>query len=144
MAKTKEELEIENKDVKLEDMPLNSLADYIAYNKKAREMSRKCRVKGKPPKYPVKQCPVELHPTERVIFMRNDQAENDLPVTLYDAEIDYKRTLKPGETYDLPIKIVDYLVKKGTNMTRLRKNPDGTETPTTTGFEPRFSFRTVR
>lgn len=130
--------------VDIEEMPLNSLGDYIRYNAKARELNKKLKIL----RYPIKPCPVELHPMERVVFGRNDQPTNPLPVYKSDHMIHFDRTaprdrLMPGQTYDLPRYIVDYLSKKGTPIWKWYDNPDGSRETRKESVTPRFSLRTI-
>lgn len=131
-------------EVNIEDMPLNTLGDYVRYNRKAREMNKKLKIL----RYPIKQCPTELHPMERVVFGRNDQPTNPLPVFLSNDLIHFDRTkprdrLIPGQTYDLPRCIVDYLSKKGTPIWKWYDNPDGSRETRKASVTPRFSLRTI-
>ena len=130
--------------VDIDDMPLNSLGDYMRYNAKARELNKKLKIL----RYPIKQCPVELHPMERVVFGRNDQPTNSLPVYISDHMIHFDRTaprdrLIPGQTYDLPRYVVDILSKKGTPVWKWYDNPDGSKETRISHKEPRFTLRTV-
>ena len=128
----------------IEDMPLASLGDYMRYNAKARELNKKLKLL----RYPIKQCPVELHPMERIVFGRNDQPTNPLPVFLSDHMIHFDRTapkdrLMPGQTYDLPRYVVDYLSKKGTPVWKWYDNPDGSRETRKESITPRFALRTI-
>ena len=125
--------------ISIEDMPLNCLDDYIAYNARARAMNKKLKIC----RYPIKPCPVELHPKERIVFARKDQPLNPLPVYLSDDMIDYKEKLIPGKTYDIPRYVVDYLAKKGTPIWAWFDNPDGSRETRVKAYDPRFSLRTV-
>ena len=130
--------------VDIEDMPLNSLGDYVRYNKRARELNKKLKIL----RYPIKQCPVELHPMERIMFARNDQPTNPLPVYISDEMIHFDRTaprdrLIPGQVYDLPRYVVDYLFKKGTPVWKWYDNPDGTRETRRESMTPRFALRTI-
>ena len=125
--------------VELHEMPLESLSDYQAYNEKARQLNKKaglCR-------YSVKQCPVELHPTQRIIFNRNDQPDNPQPVYVSNELIEFKETLTPGKEYDLPICIVDHLYAKGTPIWKWYDNPDGSRETRVSHNIPRFALRSV-
>lgn len=123
----------------IEDMPLNSLGDYLRYNAEARKLNRKLKIL----RYPVKQCPVELHPKERIVFGRKDQPLNPLPVFLSNEMIEFKMKLIPGQTYDLPRCVVEYLSKKGTPIWKWFENPDGSKETRVATMEPRFALRTV-
>ena len=136
IAQSKKE---EEHEVAIQDMPLNSLTDYIRYNKKAREANKKLKIR----RYPILQCPVDLHPKQRIIFGRNDQPRNPLPVYLSNHLIEFKQTLTPGESYDLPLCIIDYLAQKGTPIWDWFDNPDGSRETRKKGIEPRFSLRTI-
>lgn len=129
----------EKKELAMEDMPLNSLADYLNYNKRAREINKRLRVL----RHPIKQCPIELHPKQRVAFNRKDQPRNPLPVLLSNEMIEYKETLVPGKIYDLPLCVIDYLSQKGTAVWEWFDNPDGSRETRKAGMDPRFALRTV-
>lgn len=126
-------------DVNIDDMPLENIDDYRAYNKRARELNKK----AKKCIYPVKQCPLELHPKERVVFGRVDQPDNALPVYISNEMIEYKETLYPGKTYDLPRMVVEYLSKKGTPVWKWFDNPDGSKETRVSHMKPRFTLRTI-
>ena len=129
----------ETAPISIEDMPLTCLADYIAYNERARAMNKKLKIR----RYEIKPCPVELHPKERIVFARKDQPLNPLPVYLSDDMIDYKEKLISGKTYDIPRYVVDYLAKKGTPIWKWFENPDGSKETRIAAYDPRFSLRTV-
>jgi hypothetical protein len=124
----------------IEDMPLETLADYMRYNEEARKINHKLKLN----RYPIKQCPVELHPTDRVEFGRADQPNNPLPVYLSNDMIEFKMRLIPGKVYDLPRCVVDYLAKKGTPIWKWFNNPDGSRETRVASKTPRFSLRTIR
>ena len=126
-------------EISIEEMPLTNITDYIRYNREARRLNKQL----KQYKYPIKQCPVELHPKEKVVFNRHDQPSNPLPVKLYNEMIDFEMTLIPGKTYDLPRCVVAYLAKKGTPKWGWFENPDGSRETRKTSIEPRFSLRTI-
>lgn len=131
-------------EINIEDMPLNTLADYMRYNRKAREINKKLKLL----RYPIKQCPAELHPHDRVVFTRNDQPTNPLPVFLSDDMIHYDRTapkdqLRPGQSYDLPRCVIKHLADKGTPVWKWFDNPDGSKETRRAGFTPRFALRTI-
>ena len=130
--------------IDINEMPLNSLGDYVRYNEKARALNKKLRIN----RYPIKPCPIELHPMERVVFGRNDQPTNPLPVYISDHMIHFDRTkpadqLRPGQTYDLPRYVVDYLARKGTPVWGWFDNPDGSRETRKVSMTPRFSLRTI-
>jgi hypothetical protein len=123
----------------IDAMPLNNLADYLRYNEKARKLNKQlglCR-------YKIKQCPEELHPKQRIQFMRKDQPKNPLPVFLSNELIEYKKDLIPGKTYDLPLCIIDYLAGKGYPIWEKVKLSDGSIDSAKTSIDPRFALRTV-
>ena len=123
----------------LEDMELDSYEAYLAYNEQARALNKKYRMC----RYPIKPCPEELHPTQRVIFHRNDQPTNPLPVYLRNHLIEFKKTLVPGQTYDLPLCVIEYLQDKGTPVWKWFDNPDGSKETKISHRDPRFAFRSV-
>lgn len=125
--------------VPIEEMPLNSIRDYRLYNEEARKLNKKLKVC----RYPIKQCPVELHPKQRVQFGRMDQPTNPLPVYLSNHLIHYDEKLIPGKIYDLPECVVDHLAKKGTPVWQWFTNPDGSKETRVASKTPRFSLRTV-
>jgi hypothetical protein len=123
----------------IDEMPLTSLREYRQYNEEARRMNKKlglCR-------YPQKPCPVELHPTERIVFSRKDQPSNPLPVYISNSLIEFKETLVPGKTYDLPQCVVSYLADKGVPIWKWFDKPDGSRETGVSHKEPRFALRTV-
>jgi len=123
----------------LEDMPINSLKEYLAYNKRARALNHKLRMC----RYPIKQCPEELHPKQRIVFNRVDQPKNPLPVFLSNEYIHYEKKLIPGKTYDLPHCVVDHLQSKGLPVWKWFDNPDGSKETRISHYEPRFALRSV-
>jgi len=129
----------EESKLSIEDMPLNTIRDYRLYNEEARKINKKLRVL----KYPIKQCPVELHPKQRIIFGRNDQPANPLPVFLSNHLIHFEQTLIPGKQYDLPECIVHYLAEKGTPIYKVVEDKAGKKETVLSHMEPRFSIRTV-
>ena len=94
-------------------------------------------------KYPCKPCPVELHPKERILFGRKDQPLNALPVYLSNHLIDYKETLFPGKTYDLPRVIINHLAERGVPVWEWFTNPDGSKETRISHKDPRFTLRTI-
>ena len=119
-------------------MPLTTFREYQAYNEEARKANKKFRYC----RYEIKPCPEELHPKQRVIFHRNDQPNNPQPVYLRNHLIDYKNTLIPGKTYDLPHCVIDHLENRGTSKWKWFDNPDGSRETRVYKMEPRFSLRT--
>lgn len=125
--------------VPIEQMPLATLRDYRLYNEEARKLNHKlgiCR-------YPIKQCPVELHPKQRVVFRRNDQPSNPLTVFLSNHLIHFDEKLMPGQTYDLPICVINHLAEKGNPVWKWFTSPDGSKETRISHKEPRFSLQTV-
>ena len=131
--------EAEKEKLPIEDMPLESIRDYRLYNEEAGKINKKLRIC----KYPYKQCPVELHPHQRVVFRRNDQPENPLPVFLSDDKIHFEKTLVPGKSYDLPEYIVHYLSEKGDPVWGWVELPNGERETRVINKKPRFSLTPV-
>src|SRR5712675_1010891 len=98
----------ENK-VAIEDMPLNTIRDYRLYNEEARKLNKRLKIC----RYPIKQCPVELHPKQRVKVDTTDGTRNPIPVFLSNHLIHLDEKLTPGKVYDLPECIISYLSEKG-------------------------------
>jgi len=130
---------MENEKLPIEEMPLETMRDYRLYNEEARKQNKKLRLN----RYPIKQCPVELHPKQRIVFRRNDQPENPLAVHVSDHLIHFTETLIPGNTYDLPEYIVHYLSLKGNPVWGWVNNPDGSKETRVINKTPRFSLTTV-
>lgn len=126
-------------EVEIEDMPLNSIRDYRLYNERARAMNKRLKIC----RYQIKPCPVELHPKQRVIFRRNDQPTNPLPVFLSNALIHYDEKLTPGQTYDLPECIVAYLSDKANPEWGWVHNADGSSETKIVNRKPRFSLTPI-
>jgi len=123
----------------IEDMPLETLTDYVRYNREARAINKKLGVL----RYPAKPCPIELHPKEKIVFNRKDQPTNPLPVRLSNDIIDFQQTLIPGKTYELPRCVVEYLAKKGTPNWDWVDHPDGSRETKKVSMNPRFALRTI-
>jgi Txe/YoeB family toxin of Txe-Axe toxin-antitoxin module len=131
---------------KLEDMPLNSLGDYMRYNEETRrltKMAKKLDKRLKETPYEIKQCPEELHPKERIRFGRNDQPTNPLTVHLSNDMIHFEKKLVPGKIYDLPRCVVEHLADKGTAVWEWVDNPDGSRETRIVGKNNRFSIRPI-
>ena len=126
-------------EIAIEDMPLNNITDYVRYNRKARELNKKLKIC----RYPAKPCPIELHPKETIVFNRKDQPSNPLPVMLSNDVIDFKMTLIPGKTYELPRCIIAYLASKGRPDWKWFDNPDGSRETRKASMDPRFALRTI-
>ncbi len=123
----------------IEEMSLNSLRDYRLYNEEARKLNKKLGVC----RYPIKPCPIELHPKQRITFRRNDQPSNPLTVFKSDDIIHFDEKLIPGKTYDLPEYIIHYLAEKGNPVWKWFENSDGSKETRISHREPRFSLTTV-
>lgn len=123
----------------LEDWPLESLRDYRLYNEEARKLNKKLRMC----RYQIKQCPVELHPTQRIKFGNNDKSMNPVPVHVSNHLIHFDKKLIPGQTYDLPEYIVHYLSEKGYPVWEWVNLPDGSKETRMVGKQPRFSLTTI-
>jgi len=138
------EMATQTAPLEIEQMPLDTMADYMRYNRKAREINKRLRVL----RYPIKQCPIELHPHERVVFTRNDQPTNPLPVYLSNDMIHFDRTalrdqLIPGQAYDLPRCVIQHLSERNVPVWQWFENPDGSKETRKASVTPRFSLRTV-
>ncbi len=131
--------ETEEKKMNIEDMPLNSIRDYRLYNEEARKINKRLKLL----KYPIKQCPVDLHPKQRIVFGRNDQPSNPLKCFVSNDKIHFDETLIPGKTYDLPECIVHYLGEKGNPVYKIIDGKDGAKETVMSHKEPRFAIRTV-
>ncbi len=135
----------EVKEIAIEDMPLTTYKEYKAYNKKAKWMNKTLSIKhGEKKVYcTIKPCPIDLHPTQRVIFNRKDQPRNPLPVFLSTEMIEFKQTLIPGKTYDLPLAVLAFLSNCSTPIWEWHENPDGSKETRIASRDPRFAIRTI-
>lgn len=130
----------EESKLPIEDMPLETLRDYRLYNEEARKINKRLRIC----RYPIKQCPVELHPKQRVKFGNNDQSLHPVPVFISNHLIHFDEKLTPGKVYDLPECIVHYLSEKGYPVWDwVTIGPNGERETRMTGRKPRFSLTTV-
>lgn len=123
----------------IEEMPLENIRDYRLYNEEARKLNKKLKVC----RYPIKQCPVELHPKQRIKFGNNDKSMNPVPVFKSDHLIHFDEKLYPGKVYDLPECIVHYLSEKGYPVWNWVNLPDGSKETRMVGKQPRFSLTTI-
>lgn len=126
-------------EVDIEDMPLNTLGDYLRYNKKAREINKKLRLC----RHKIKQCPIELHPKERITIMRNDKNSSKIPVLLSNEMIHFEQMLEQGKEYELPRCVVEHLANRGTPVWRWFNLGDGAKETRISHYDPRFSIRTI-
>ena len=129
----------ESEKLPIEEMPLETIRDYRLYNEEARKLNKKAKLN----RYPIKQCPVELHPKQRVKFGNNDQSMNPVPVFVSNHLIHFDEKLIPGKVYELPECIVHYLSEKGYPVWDWVNLPDGSKETRQTGKKPRFSLTTV-
>ena len=125
-------------DVAIENMPLNTLGDYIRYNTKARALNHKLKIC----RYQIKPCPIDLHPSDTVIVSCKEH-KNPIPVYLSNDMIDFKMKLDQGKKYKLPRCVVEYLASKGTDVFGWVTNADGSQESKVTSFDPRFAVRTI-
>jgi len=131
--------EAEQTKIAIQDMPLETLRDYRLYNEEARKENKKLRMC----RYPIKQCPVELHPKQRIKFGNNDKSMNPVPVYLSNHLIHFDEKLIPGQSYDLPECIIHYLSEKGYPVWEWVTLKDGSRETRMTGKQPRFSLTTI-
>jgi hypothetical protein len=129
----------ETEKLPIEEMPLETLRDYRLYNEEARKLNKKLRLL----RYPIKQCPVELHPHQRIEFSNNDKSMNPVPVYLSDHMIHYDETWIPGQQYDVPEYIVSYMASKGNPVWQWVTLKDGSRETRQTGKQKRFSITSV-
>jgi len=123
----------------IEDMPLETLRDYLNYNEEARKINKKLRLC----KYPIKQCPVELHPMQRIKFSNNDKSTNPVKVHLSNHLIHYDKSLVPGNIYEVPECIANYLAEKGYPVWGYTEGKNGARETIMVNKTPRFSVTTV-
>lgn len=140
LDQTLEESQVER--LPIEDMPLESLEDYLAYNAEARKLNKKLKLC----RYPIQQCPEELHRKVRVIIQRSDGHSNlsEIPVLLSNEKIHFSERLKCGKEYDLPECVVDFLSEKGYPVWDWVTKSDGSKETRQVNMNPRFSIRTIR
>jgi hypothetical protein len=123
----------------IDEMPLENIRDYRLYNEEARKLNKKLRVC----RYLIKQCPVELHPTQRVRFSNNDKSLNPIQVFVSNHLIHFDMKLEPGKTYDLPECIVHYLSEKGYPVWDWVTLKDGSRETREVNKTPRFSLTSI-
>jgi hypothetical protein len=127
-------------EVPIDEMPLESLRDYRLYNERAVKENKRLRSN----KYPIKQCPIELHPKQRVRVANNNDTLHPIPVYLSNHLIHFDEKLTPGKEYDLPECIVAYLSDKGNpEWAWVNIGPNGEKETRMIGKKPRFSITTV-
>ena len=126
-------------EVDINDLPLKTLGDYSRYNSRARAANKRLKVL----RHPIKQCPEELHPKQRIVLTRVDGSQNPLPVYVSNALIHYDHKMVPGTPYDVPLCIVDYLSQKATPIWKRVTLKDGSQDTVKSGEHPRFAIRTL-
>jgi len=139
--------EVKEEEVDINDMPLTSLREYRLYNEKARKLNVRAKSLNRKLKiapYPLKQTPVELHPTQRVRITRVDgQGENPIPIFLSNHLIHYKETLIPGQIYDIPKCVLHFLEKRGHPVWKWFEGENGARETGISHYEPRFALSNV-
>jgi hypothetical protein len=131
--------ETEAGKIPIEEMPLETIRDYRLYNEEARKINKKLKVN----RYPIKQCPVELHPKQRVKIDTTDGTRNPIPVFISNHLIHFDEKLVPGRIYDLPECIISYLSEKGNPIWGWVTLPDGSKETRAIDKKPRFSLTTI-
>lgn len=131
--------QVESEKLPIEEMPLNTLRDYRLYNEEARRLNKKLRLC----RYPIKPCPQELHPKQRVIFRSNDQPNNPQKVFLSNDLIHFDETLIPGKTYELPECIIHHISTRENPEWGWFENADGSRETRIKSKKPRFSLTPV-
>ena len=126
-------------EIHIDDMGLETLGDYIRYNERARAANKRLKIC----RYKIKQCPVELHPTEKVQLFKNDKSTHKQKVLISNDMIHFDEMIEPGQTYDLPRCVIEHLASKGTPQWRWFTNADGSRETRMSHKEPRFSIRTI-
>lgn len=125
------------KQVEIDDMPLTTFREYLAYNEAARQANKKLKIL----RYDIKQCPEELHPKQRLVFSHVNGSRNPLPVHLSNHLIHYDEILKPGVEYDVPECVINHLESKGHNVWDWVDLPNGDKETQVIDREPRFAIR---
>lgn len=131
--------QVESEKLPIDEMPLNNIRDYRLYNEEATRLNKKLKIC----RYPIKPCPIELHPKVRVIFRSNDQPNNPQKVHLSNALIHFDETLIPGKAYDLPECIVHHLSTRENPEWGWFDNADGSRETRVKSKKPRFSLTPV-
>jgi hypothetical protein len=131
--------QIEENRPSIEEMPLESIRDYRLYNEEARRINKKLRTC----RYPIKQCPVELHPKQRVRIDTTNGSRHPIPVYLSNYLIHFDEKLTPGKEYDLPECVIHYLSEKGNPIWGWVNLADGSKETRQIDRTPRFSITTV-
>ena len=126
-------------EISIDKMSLKSLGDYMRYNKKARELNHILRIC----KYPIKPCPVELHPKDWVVVNHTNQSRNDIPIMLSNDMIDFNMKIKPGKKVHLPRCVIEHIASKGKPHYAWFDNPDGSKETKVAYSDPRFAVRTI-
>jgi hypothetical protein len=129
----------ESEKVEIDDMPLESIRDYRLYNEEARKANKKLRIC----RYPIKPCPVELHPKQRIRISNNDKSTHPIKCFLSNHLIHFEQELTAGNEYDLPECVVDYLAKKGYPVWGWVTLKDGSKETAMINKTPRFSVTSV-
>lgn len=130
---------VEKEKLDLEDWPLETIRDYRLYNEEARKMNKKLKVC----RYPIKQCPEELHPKQRVTVHIIDQPTNPIPVHISNENIHFDKKLMPGIEYDLPECVIHHLSTLGYPEWKQKIMPDGSMDTFFSNKKPRIAIRTV-
>jgi hypothetical protein len=123
------------KEIALEDMPLNTIEDYHAYNKEAKKRKK-----------PVKFIPLSLFPHRKVRFVRMDgQSGNSCHVKFVSGAhyINFDMELQDSVEYELPEPVIEYLNSRKTPKYKQQKFPDGTSTVVWSHDKHRFACQMI-
>ena len=117
----------------LKKMPLKSIADYEAYNERARNMS-----------VHVKPAPEELHEHLKVKFLRRDGMLHPVKLKFRSALIDFEKKVMHGMIYELPKMVIKAYQELGIPKYKQVVNQATGESETKFSHkDPRFAFQVV-
>lgn len=90
-------------------------------------------------KQPIQQVEEPKHRMVRIKFQRFDQPENPAPIRLFTREIDFEKTLTPGEIYELPEPVVRFINSRAEPVYKEFRHPDGSVEMRIAGEKARFA-----
>jgi hypothetical protein len=119
----------------LSTLPLNTVEDYRKYNEEARKQKK-----------PIKFCPNEFYPMEKIKFRRVDNQKGSSTKIRFRSGkylIDFHAEIEDGAVVSLPRPVVEYLNTRQVDKYKQIKRPDGSSETVYSHSDPRFSCQPV-
>lgn len=121
--------------IDLSTLPLETVDDYRNYNTEARKQKK-----------PIKFCPPELYPMQKVKFRRVDNQKGSTTKIRFRSGkylLDFKEEIPDGAELYLPTPVIDYINTRQVDKFKQIKHPDGSFETVFSHSEPRFTCQPI-